>query len=108
MDGLSTGYQLSSPVLLSRVNWYSLAVVVGLLVFAVWYAFGIVRPLRRRDPQHHHTAWLVAVGDAAIVVAFTLLTDLVLGAILLALMVVAGTPMIVEYVEDVSRDKIEL
>lgn len=105
---VSTGYSQPAAQMLAGVNWYALAVVCGLLVFALAYAFLVVRPLRRRDPDHHHTAWLVAVGDAAIVVAYTLLTDLTAGALLLALMVVAGIPMIWEYIDDVSREKLEL
>jgi uncharacterized membrane protein HdeD (DUF308 family) len=101
MDGLSTAYSQSG------VSLYAMVVVACLLAFAIGYAV-LVRNLRRRQPHHTHTAWLVVVGNAAIVVAFTLLTSLVHGALLLGLMAIAGIPMIVEYVDDTASHQTQL
>ena len=75
-----------------------------LLVFGLAYA-ALVRHLRRRDPDHGYTPWLVVVGDAAIVVGFTTVTNLALGALLLTLMASAGMPMIWEYIDSRAIEK---
>lgn len=71
-------------------------VVLALALFGVAYA-ALVRRIRQRDPEHGYTAWLVVVGNAAIVIAYTLLVGLELGALLFTCMAAAGAPMVVEF-----------
>lgn len=72
--------------------------LLALLVFSVAYA-ALVRIIRRRDPNHAHTATLVVFGVAAVVTAFAIATDLALGALLALFFGVAGLPMIWEFVD---------
>lgn len=73
--------------------------LAGLLLFGLAYAVA-VRKVRRRDPEHGYTALLVVFGNSAVVVGFTLLTSLALGALLLGCMAVAGAPMVWEHIDD--------
>jgi hypothetical protein len=70
-----------------------------LVLFGIIYA-AIIRRMRRRNPDHGQTAWLVVVGNATITAAFTALYGINAGAVLLACMAAAGLPMIIEYVDD--------
>jgi len=74
--------------------------VILLNIFGWIYAFVVVRNMRRRDHDHGQTAWLVVVGVGVVVVAYTYITTIEQGILLLALFAAAGIPMIVEYVDD--------
>jgi cobalamin biosynthesis protein CobD/CbiB len=91
-------------------------VLVILAVAAIYYAWRIVRPLRHRNPAHGQTAWLVVVGVAVTVVAYTfivaassnIVTSLEHAVLLLSAFAVSGLPMIVEYIDDhLRRDEEE-
>lgn len=82
-------------------------ILLALAVAAAAYAWGYVRPLRRRDSQHGQTALLVVMGDALVGLAAVLIVAangpvdaLALAAILTACLIAGGLPMIVEYVDD--------
>ena len=83
-------------------------VLVVLLGAALYYAYRTVRPLRRRDPDHGQTAWLVVVGVAGTGLAYTLIVIVGAGllaglehlALLVLCFIVAGIPMTVEYIDD--------
>lgn len=72
------------------------------------YAWRIVRPLRRRNPDHGQTAWLVVVGTAATGIAYAILLALSIGAeaaaghiiLLMITNIASGLPMIIEYIDD--------
>lgn len=86
-------------------------ILVLLAVACIYYAWKIVRPLRYRNPAHGQTAWLVVIGVAVTVVAYTLIvtavsnitTSLEHTALLLTTFAVSGLPMIVEYIDDHLR-----
>lgn len=92
---------------------WTAVILLVLLLFGIAYAL-IVRRLRRRSPDHGHTAWLVVVGDAAIVLAFGLLAGVDSAILLIACMTAAGLPMVVEYLDDqlpaagLQRTKLDL
>lgn len=75
-----------------------------LLIFGVLYA-AVVRALRRRNPHHGYTPWLVVVGDGVVVAAFAALYGLEAGVALFLMFAAAGTPMIVEFVDDHTAGK---
>lgn len=94
---------LLSPAL--STNPVSLiAVLLGLMLFGVLYA-AAVRSLRNRKREHGQTAWLVVVGNSAVIVAFGLLAGIAAAVLLTACMAAAGVPMILEYVDDYLRSQ---
>lgn len=81
------------------LNFQTIALaMLALLVFGIGYAY-FVRRIRSRYPEHGYTAVLVVFGVACVTVAFTAITSLPLGALLLALMAAAGAPMVWEYTD---------
>lgn len=83
-------------------------VLIILATACVVYAWRIVRRMRHDNPDHGQTAWLVVIGVAATIIAYTcmvaiasnLINALEYGALLLLAFAVAGLPMVVEYVDD--------
>lgn len=84
-------------------------VILAILDLACWfYGFRIVRAMRRAQPDHGQTAWLVAVGVSLVIVAGAAIVAVTAGiataidwtAFVLLLFVAAGLPMIIEYVGD--------
>lgn len=74
-------------------------VALSLVLAASGYAY-LVRKLRRRNPDHGQTAWLVVVGVAMVVVGYAFVAGIEHAAIVAGLFAAAGIPMIVEYVDD--------
>jgi hypothetical protein len=92
-----------TAILTNPITWLMLA----LLHLACWiYAFGIVRRMRKDDPEHGQTAWLVVIGNSAVgltLAAITWITSSLNNAISLLLLLLlanlfAGLPMIAEYI----------
>lgn len=75
----------------------SIIALAVLALFGVIYAL-TVRYIRRRNPDHGYTAFLVMIGNGAIVVAFAAVQGAEAGIFLLYCMVAAGVPMVVEYI----------
>lgn len=86
-------------------------ILLALGLAAAFYAYRIVRPLRKRDRNHGQTCWLVVGGVAGTIAAYggllATITDLSIAVehttLLLILFTVSGLPMIFEYVDDHSR-----
>lgn len=74
----------------------SIFVLAALGLFGVIYA-GAVRYIRKRHPDHGYTAFLVMVGNGAIVIAFAVAQGAEAAIFLLYCMVAAGVPMVLEY-----------
>lgn len=70
----------------------------SLLVVSTAYAF-LARYIRNRDPDHGLTAVLVVFGVGIIAIAYTAVTSLALGALLLSFCAIAGAPMVWEYTD---------
>lgn len=94
-----------TTILTNPITW----LVLALLHAACWaYAYGIVRRMRRSDPNHGQTAWLVVIGNSAIgatlfaIAWITIGLTNAIGLLILLLLanLAAGVPMIVEYVGD--------
>ncbi len=82
-------------------------ILVSLAAAAAAYAWGYVRPLRRRHRNHGQTALLVVIGDALVALAAILIVAasgpvdaLGLAALLTACLTAGGLPMIAEYIDD--------
>ena len=83
-------------------------ILIVLAVGCTLYAYRYVRPTRQRSPDHGQTALFVVIGSAAVGVAYTIALAATYGiaaaitpAILLLLCyIVAGLPMIAEYIDD--------
>ncbi len=82
-------------------------ILLALTIAAAGFAWGIVRPTRRRHPAHGQTALFVVLGDAAVALAVVLIVAangpvdwLQITAILLAALSAGGLPMIWEYIDD--------
>ena len=82
-------------------------ILLALTIAAAAFAWGIVRPTRRRHPAHGQTALFVVLGDAAVALAVVLIVAangpadwLQTAAILSAALAAGGLPMIFEYIDD--------
>jgi uncharacterized membrane protein len=89
MDSQSTGYQLTIDLIV-------VIVLLALLLFGIGYAW-LVHKLREKMPDHGYTAALVVVGNLVVIVFFSVLVGLDLGALLFICMAAAGIPMVIEY-----------
>lgn len=78
---------------------------LALLIFGIAYAV-VVRTLRRRNPQHGYTPWLVVIGVGAVVAVYTLLAGLEAGVALFLLFAAAGLPMVAEFMDDHTAGRI--
>ena len=79
-------------------------VLLTLVLAGIGYAW-LVRKLRRRNPHHGYTAWLVVVGNVIIVAGFAVLVGINLAVLLVLCMAAAGIPMVVEYIDDHLRSE---
>ncbi len=77
----------------------TIAILVGLFIAGILYAV-FVRRLRRREPNHGYTAFLVVGGDLLVVAGFYFLAGAHAAFVLLLCMASAGIPMVIEYVDD--------
>lgn len=96
MDAESTQYFLTTSNLIH--------VLVALLILGIGYAW-LVRRLRRRNPSHGYTAFLVVAGDLLVATGFAFVAGAQMAVLLVLCMGAAGVPMIVEYVDDHLRDE---
>ena len=96
MDAESTVYFFNSSSLIH--------VLTGLLLVGIAYA-ALVRYLRRRNPNHGYTAFLVVGGNLIVAGGFALVTGLQAAVLLILCMGAAGTPMIIESMDNHLRDE---
>ncbi len=81
-------------------------ILLALTIAAAGFAWGIVRPTRRRHPAHAQTALFVVLGDGGVALATALIVAangpadwLQITAILMAALAAGGLPMIWEYID---------
>lgn len=82
--------------------------LIILAISTTIYAYGFVRRLRRRRANHGQTAFLVIVGNSIVAGFYFIILATAIGytaalpnlAVLLICNIVAGLPMIVEYIDD--------
>ena len=74
---------------------------VLLMLLAAGFAYAwLVRRLRRRNPNHGYTAFLVAGGNLIVALGFAFVAGVQMAVLLVLCMGAAGVPMIVENVDD--------
>jgi hypothetical protein len=99
--------------LVTNPSTYLILIVLG--VGCALYAYGYVRTTRRRNPNHGQTALFVAIGSAAVGIAYTIALAATYGIaaaiapafLLLLCYIAAGLPMIVEYIDDHTGEAAE-
>lgn len=96
MDAESTQYFANTSNLIH--------VLLGLLFAGFAYAW-LVRYLRRRNPNHGYTAFLVVGGNLIVAIGFALVSGIGAAVVLLACMGAAGVPMIVESMDNHLRNE---